>query len=218
MLSFIDGPNTPTATTAPSSTRSTGSAGHEGDHLDRTDLAGVASGDATALERLYGRHRDAMYPFIRRYLGDRQLAEEAMQDTMVAVWEQAEAFRGDSLVRTWMFGIARFKALGIARRRAPDPIDPLTETPRLHAVDRAPGPESVAIERDRVDRVGAAIDALPVDQRECFLLAVSGRFAYDEIATMLEIEPGTVKSRVARARRALAPLRDEQGPTGGAPR
>ena len=102
-----------------------------------------------------------------------------------------------------------FRSLGIARRRAPEPVDTASGDHRWNRTDPTLDPERLVVERDRLERVGAAIDALPPDQRECFLLAVAGHLGYAEIATILGIEVGTVKSRVARARRALGTLRQE---------
>lgn len=185
------------------------------DAVDRADLAAIVLGDAAALERLYERHRRALYAFVRRYLGDRHLADEAVQDTLVAVWEKAETFRGEARVRTWMFGIARFRALEHRRRRRPIPIDtsaPPSRTDgasgsrRRELADVSAGPEQIAVGQDELDRVGAALARIPDDQRECFLLAVAGSLGYDEIADLLGIQVGTVKSRVSRARQRLDAL------------
>lgn len=138
-----------------------------------------------------------------------------MQDTMITVWQQAATFRAEARVRTWIFGIARYRALALARRRRPLPVDPMTrhpsQRPRVAGpvnewADDAAGPARIAVARDEVGRVATALRQLPDDQRECFLLAVAGSLAYDEIADLLAISVGTVKSRVARARRRLDTL------------
>ncbi|MEJ7719521.1 MAG: sigma factor-like helix-turn-helix DNA-binding protein [Ilumatobacteraceae bacterium] len=69
--------------------------------------------------------------------------------------------------------------------------------------DGAPAPDRVMVARDELERVRGAIEHLSDEHRETLLLAIAGELSYDEIATMLEIPVGTVKSRVARARRML---------------
>lgn len=120
---------------------------------------------------------------------------------MVAVWRQAGAFRGEAKVRTWVFGIARRRAIGVIRARRPTPVD--TGAADRTAADSGPGPDRAAVARDELERVAVAITELPDELRECLLLAVGGVLSYAEIAEMLEVPVGTVKSRVAGARRRL---------------
>jgi len=169
----------------------------------RTDLelvVAIAAGDRDALEALYARHRRKLWSFIRRYVADEHLAEEALADTLVAIWRHAGSFRGEARVTTWLFGIAGNQAHSHVRRRVPVPVD---VTSGLLAPDDAPAPDRVMVARDELERVRDAIEHLSDEHRETLLLAIAGELSYDEIATMLEIPVGTVKSRVARARRML---------------
>lgn len=71
----------------------------------------IAAGDERALESLYARHAQSLLAYAQRMIGDRGAAEEALQDTFVAIWRGAGSFGQRSTVRTWIFGICRRQAL-----------------------------------------------------------------------------------------------------------
>src|SRR5688572_14282739 len=94
-------------------------------------LRSIASGDSTALDMLYARHGRAILSYLKAYLNNPQIAEEVLQDVMMAVWENAARFRGDSKVRTWLLVIARNRALNTRRKLVPN-IVPLDENIDIH--------------------------------------------------------------------------------------
>lgn len=102
----------------------------------------VAVGDAAALATLYRRHADGLFAFLQQYARDRMVAEEILQDTLLAVWRSAHLYAGRSGVRTWMFGIARRQAHNRLRIQEPRklPLDGLAGR-----ADPAPGPAEWAI-------------------------------------------------------------------------
>lgn len=183
------------------------SATHTVDHVvesarsDHELVAGIAAGDRAALEALYARHRDKLWAFIRRFVADEHLAEEALADTLVALWRHAGSFRGEARVTTWLFGIAKRQAYTHLRKRVPTPVDDVTTNA---LADHSAGPEHVTAARDELTRVAAGVEALSDEHRETLLLAVAGDLSYVEIADLLAVPVGTVKSRVANARRILA--------------
>jgi RNA polymerase sigma factor (sigma-70 family) len=81
-----------------------------GGEADEVLLRRVGRGDADALAALYRRHADGLFWFLLRMAGDRGVAEEILQDTLLAVWRGAGGFAGRSAVRTWLYGIARRQA------------------------------------------------------------------------------------------------------------
>ena len=86
------------------------------DREDGTWLQGIArSRDATAFRALFERYFAPVYVFIQRRVDDAELARELTSDVFFEVWEQAEQFRGEAKVSTWIFGIARFKCLEAVR-------------------------------------------------------------------------------------------------------
>jgi RNA polymerase sigma-70 factor (ECF subfamily) len=179
------------------------------DALDRADLAAVVAGDRLALGRLYDRHREPMFGYVLRTTGwDRGLAEEVLQDTLMAVWQHAGSFGGQSQVRTWMYSIARRKALSKLRTRRPDPVDPVSARP---VADDGPGPGDDALARLDLHVLSRLIDELPEAMRSVLVLAFIDDLPYHEISAIMDIPAGTIKSRVSRARAALAERATKEG-------
>lgn len=168
---------------------------------DRADLAAIVGGDRHALARLYERHREPLFGFVLRTTSyDRGLAEEVLQDTLLAVWFNAASFAGASQVRTWIYSIARRNALSKLRKRRPDPVDPDTAVP---VADAGPTPDDRALARLDAAVLNSLIDQLPEPFRVILVLAFVEDLPYGEISEILDVPIGTVKSRVSRARGAL---------------
>jgi RNA polymerase sigma factor (sigma-70 family) len=166
-------------------------------------LQSTAGGDPRALAELYRRHGAGLFGFLYRLAGDRAVAEEILQDTMLAVWQSAASFGGRSAVRTWLYGVARRQAHNRLRsRRAPLPG--LDDAPEPATPD--PGPERVALARADVAAVAEALPALAEEHREVLALAFNAGLAHAEIAEVLDVPVGTVKSRLHHARARLAAL------------
>lgn len=170
-------------------------------------LARIASGDRDALTELYHRERQPLFAYLLHLTTDAGIAEEVLQDTFVAVWRGAGSFAGRSRVRTWLIGIARRQAHNTLRRRALPCVDArtLAEVP-----DPVPEPEERAIINMTDDELAASIERLTLAHREVLLLAFAHDLSYAEIAQVLQIPVGTVKSRLNHAKRAL---REILGPT-----
>lgn len=173
------------------------------DDGDRAELTAIAAGDRNAFERLYQRHGPAARSFLGRHLRDEQLADEALQDTFLAVWRGAGRFEGRSAVRTWIFAIARRQAWGKLRKEAPTEDDGL-DGGRLGVDDVDPA-DVVLAATSRHD-LGVAIGRLPAHQREVVLLLFGHDLSMAEAAEVLDVAVGTVKSRLNRARTTLAAL------------
>ena len=140
--------------------------------------------------------------------GERVLAEEIMQDTMLAVWRGADSFRSESSARSWVIAIARRKTRDRLRGR------------RLRVVDDAfladqpssgPGPEVTALDRAELSEVKGAIRELALPHREVLGLVFGSGLSLSEVAGVLEIPLGTVKSRLTAARTALSRILNEKG-------
>ncbi|MBB2911785.1 RNA polymerase sigma-70 factor (ECF subfamily) [Streptosporangium becharense] len=172
----------------------------------RTDdarvIARIAWGDPQALTELYERYARPLFAFLYRLAGDRGTAEEILQDTLLAVWRSAHTYQGRSTVGTWLFGVARRQAHN--RLRATPP--PLAADP-FDRPDPAPGPEELATGDDRVQK---ALARLPLAQREVVVLAFLDDLGHREIAEVLGIPVGTVKSRLHHARATLRECIDER--------
>lgn len=163
----------------------------------RTDeqlLARIANADRDAFAVLYERHAERVLRFAMRIVGRPHLAEEVLQETMMIVWEQADRFEGRSKMTTWMLGIARNVAHGLLRReeRGSRQADPAPAT-------ADPGPTA-----ERQIRLEAALSRLSPHLREVVHLVFYEGLPLREVAEILEIPEGTVKSRMHYARKALA--------------
>lgn len=174
---------------------------------DRRLLARVASGDRDALEEIYGRFGRTLFGYLLTLSPDRQLAEEILQDTLVAVWRGAGAYAGRSSVRTWLFGVARRQAHNTLRRRTPllageDALD------SLPAPD--PGPEAALLAGvDREELADRVTNLAPLHREVLDLFFFRG-LSYEETSEVLGVPVGTVKSRLSNAKRALRAVLHEE--------
>jgi RNA polymerase sigma-70 factor (ECF subfamily) len=168
------------------------------------------AGSQEAFGDLVERHQRAVFRAALAALGTREDAEDAAQEAFVLAWRKLGGFRGDATFRTWLLTIAWRKALDKRRQRQlwwtrtqsarPDvAIDPLDAI-----AGDAPDPERAALSRDEMHRVRAEIARLTPKLKDTLLLAATGEHTYDEIATMLGVPLGTVKWRVAEARRVVS--------------
>jgi RNA polymerase sigma-70 factor, ECF subfamily len=169
-------------------------------HDDAGLLRRIGQGDEDAMAAFYRDHGRVVFAHVLLVTGERALAEEIVQDTMLAVWRGASSFRGDSSVRSWVIAIARRQTRDRLRGR------------RLRVVDDAflanqpgsdPGPEVMALDRAELAEVRSAIRELAPAHREVLGLAFGSGLSLPEVASVLEIPVGTVKSRLTSARTAL---------------
>jgi RNA polymerase sigma-70 factor (ECF subfamily) len=167
----------------------------------------VAQGDRQALADLYVSHGPALFQYLQHLTADRDLAEELLQDTLVAVWKNAGSYRAEGSARAWLFGIARRRAYKRLRHQEPPRVD-LAELDDLPAPDLEPETALLAgIARDEL--AGALLQLLPI-HREVLLLTFVHDLSYAETAGILGIPVGTVKSRLSNARRSMRTLLGSQ--------
>jgi RNA polymerase sigma-70 factor (ECF subfamily) len=181
------------------------------DHRELSDIElvrRIASRDKDALTDLYRRHGRVLFGQILFVVSDRGMSEEILQDTMVAIWRDAASFRGDSRVRSWMIAIARRKARDRMRRHRLITLDDGVLSERA---DAAPGPELVAIGRAEIADVVVAATRLDPRHREVLGLVFGASLTLPEVAAILEVPEGTVKSRLHAARSALSEQLREKG-------
>ena len=134
-----------------------------GEDPDLALLSRIATGDQEAIEELYRRHSRLLLGQLQLMVGQPALAEEILQDTMLAVWRGARTFRGGSRVRTWLLGIARRQARDRMRRQRPTPM---ADAEFAQRPSPNPGPEAIAIERAEARRMVAALSTLTPAHRE----------------------------------------------------
>jgi RNA polymerase sigma factor (sigma-70 family) len=174
---------------------------------DAALLRSVAGGDSGALTRLYERFSGPLFGYLCRLAGDRMTAEEILQDTMLAVWRSAAAYEGRSKVSTWLFGVAHRQAHNRLRGRAfPEAVPDAPDRP-----DESTGPDELAIAAAGGTPVAAAVNRLPPHHRDVIALVFVAGLPLADVAEVLAIPVGTVKSRLHHARAALAAALVAQG-------
>jgi RNA polymerase sigma-70 factor (ECF subfamily) len=171
-------------------------------------LERIAAGEQEAMDHFYERFYSRLHHFLRsRLRGDRALVEDALQEIFLNIWRSAGSFRNQSSVATWVFQIAHHQALRSLRRQgASEKWDHATTDEHPHQ-----SRETVSLENAVIDRItlANALRQLSDKHREVLELVFYYGFAPDEVANILAIAPGTVKSRISYARRALLQLLNE---------
>lgn len=181
----------------------------------RALVAAARAGDRAAFEELVSLHYRSVFRTAMAALQRSEDAEDVTQDAFVLAWRKIAGFRGDSSFKTWLLTIVWRQALDKRRSRTTwwqrtssgrtgngRPDEPGTdEIERMASLEA--DPERVTEARHRVKQVRALIEGLSPKLRDTLLLAASGEYGYDEIASMLGVPLGTVKWRVAEARRII---------------
>ena len=178
-------------------TRPEAQPGRDADSRERQLLGRISEGDRAALEELYLRHHRRLARFLTRLTHRYDVAEEVINDTFFIVWQKAGQFRGDSLVSTWLTGIAYRRALRTLRsaRRPEVGLEALDTV----GVEPMPGEEL----RDLVER---ALERLSVEHRVALELAYYLGHSCEEIAAIMDCPVNTVKTRLHYAREKLRTL------------
>ena len=168
---------------------------------DRRLLDRARLGDERAFECLVQAYQGQVLGYVYRMVGDRELAEDLVQDVFLRVYRRLGSFRGHCLFTTWLFQIAKNRVLDELRQQTRRPSSPLELTDAMVAPEHP-------IERDgEIDEtVGAiwqAVAQLDVDVKMPLLLRDVAGLSYREIAKTLEIELSTVKWRIYTARETI---------------
>jgi RNA polymerase sigma-70 factor (ECF subfamily) len=162
-------------------------------------------GDERAFAELYTRRKREIYTFCVRMLGgDRDLANDAFQETFIKVYEKGQSFRSGANVMGWLFMIARNTCLNL--HRAKRPSETLDDQPMLVSSDRSLAPEYGEEQHYLRELLEQAIALLPEDFREPFILREFDGFSYGEIAKMTGVSLPTIKVRIYRAKQRLREL------------
>jgi RNA polymerase sigma-70 factor (ECF subfamily) len=162
-------------------------------------LSAHVDGDPNAFGELVRRHRDRLWSVALRTLGDREEAADAVQEALLSAFRRADTFRGEAAVTTWLHRIVVNACLDRVRRRAARPTTPLAE------FDPPQRGDEFSATEQRLD-VARALAELPEAQRVALVLVDMQGLPVAEVAQITGVPEGTVKSRCARGRAALAPL------------
>ncbi len=182
--------------------------------LDRLLVDRFKQGDQSAFDEMVRRYWDRIYAMVHQLLRNQQDAEEVTQDAFIRAHRGLSNFRGDSAFSTWLYQIAT----NLARNRywywwrrkrdksvsfdAPVGDDNSTPLSEMIAAELET-PEDATVTQELVDRIAVGMEKLGAKHREILILRNVKNLSYEEIAVILGLSVGTVKSRIARAREAL---------------
>lgn len=166
-------------------------------------LKRIADGDQLALRTLYGRHSARVFRFILQRVGTEAVAEELVNEVFLEVWRHAGSFRGQSAVTTWLFSIARNRAISLLRKRSDAPLD----DEMAEAIeDDADTAEVQLAKSGKAEMMRACIARLSPAHREIVDLVYYQERSVSEASEILGIPENTVKTRMFHARKQLSEL------------
>jgi RNA polymerase sigma factor (sigma-70 family) len=194
MLRFFAPDSRPAAATVPAPRGG-------GDRRDADLIERVAGGDMPAFEALYRDYHPRLTRFLSLLTQRRTIVEEAVNDTMLAVWRRAHTYNGQSKVSTWIFAIAYRTACKALRQQ-----DVPVEDPSDEAVSDAPGPERQSAAREAQAALRRALASLSYEQRHVVVLTYFHELPYADIAQIMGCPVDTVKTRMFHGRRRLRSL------------
>lgn len=167
------------------------------------------AGDNAAFEVLYDMYAQKVYNTALRMTRNAEDALDLAQEIFIRVYKSLPFFKGDSSFSTWLYSIASNACIDFTRRQAKRKTDPLEDAEfQLPDINT---PESEYDKKKLREDIANAISALPPNLREVIVLREINGLSYAEIADALDIEAGTVKSRIARARERLCIILSEYG-------
>ena len=179
------------------------------DHQDWLDLR---AGRPAALERIIDAHWHSLVSYVHRIVGDRDVAEDVVQDILGRLWQRRTRWKTQGSVQALLFRMARNAAIDVMRHGRRDEA-----MRRAIATGPSSSPAQDSAGTEELDRLlRAAVSRLPIARREVFLLVRMTSLSHAEIADLLGIAPQTVANHM---RLALADLRNvvaeyQDGPTG----
>ena len=176
-----------------------------GQGIDLALVEEALRGRLEAFNQLVTRHQDHLFALVYRLVPDRDQAADVVQEAFFSAYKNLAAFRGGS-VRSWLGRIAVNAAMDLQRARRRRPVQPYPEFEDDSWQPPAEGdvePETKVLAAERSKVLAGALEALPFEQRNCIVLYDVQGYDYTEIAEIMHVEVGTVKSRIHRGRLAL---------------
>lgn len=183
--------------------------------MDEKKLIELAQqGDQSAFEQLLDRYQKSVYHHALRLLNNPEDAADVTQEVFIKVWRSLPSFRGDSEFSTWLHRLTDNAAIDLLRkekkRRGDSSLDD-EENPVALPADPSATPHQAAEHKELQETLSDALAQLSEEHRRVLILREVNGLSYDQIGDILSISPGTVKSRLARARTSLAKILKKTG-------
>jgi RNA polymerase sigma-70 factor, ECF subfamily len=171
---------------------------------EQLPVAQARAGEPGAWDILFKRYQLPLYVYVFELVHNEQTSLDVVQETFIAAVRHIGGLRDNGKFGGWLFGIAHQKCIQQWRKqdREAAALDDLAETP----VDLATGPDDLLIRREQEDTFMRLLTQLPPPQRSVLLLHFIEEFSLEDIAGITGVSPGTVKSRIHYARKALKTL------------
>ncbi|HLX10854.1 MAG TPA: sigma-70 family RNA polymerase sigma factor [Thermoanaerobaculia bacterium] len=186
--------------------------GHE---LDLELAQRHSRGDLRAFDEVYSRYAAMVYNLALRLAGDADEAADLTQEIFLRIFRHLDSFSGRSALKTWIFRVAlnhcRERLSRFRPQTQPIAEEPDDEAGAVRLADPGRGPEELAVAADLGRQVARGLARLPAPFREAVVLRDLQGFSYEEIAAVLGVRTGTVRSRIARGREQLRQLLEPRG-------
>jgi RNA polymerase sigma-70 factor (ECF subfamily) len=167
--------------------------------VELREIRAIADGDSAAFQRLIDREAPRLLRFARGLLGNLEEAEDAVQDTLVRLWEHAAGWTPDARVGTWLHRVCYNRCIDLLRRRRTYVDDSVLEA----LPDRAELPDAALIASEAAASLREAIEVLPPRQRTAILLFHYQDLHQREAAGIMDLSEPAFESLLARARRQM---------------
>ena len=179
---------------------------------DELLLRRACKGDVQAFEELMQSHESRIYAIALRMMGNREDAQDCAQEAMVRIYRAMGSFKGQSALATWIYRITMNTCLDELRRRKARKVtslDSLVDN-GWSPTDTGDTPEEHGLRVEKQNALNQAIQSLPDDMRAAIILRDVKGYSYDEIASILDANVGTIKSRISRGRDKLREILSKQ--------
>ena len=180
-------------------------------------IAKVLDGDTNAFEALVVDQKKVVFNLALRMLGNEEDAYDISQDAFLKAYTNLSSFRGDCKFSSWLYKLTTNLCLDFIRKRNRHKVVPLVyedddgDSEFMEIPDESYSPESLTEQKQLRESVRNGLNQLPPQQREILVLREIGGLRYDEIGRQLDLEEGTVKSRIFRARKKLCDILSRDG-------
>ncbi|MEA9986139.1 MULTISPECIES: RNA polymerase sigma factor [Subtercola] len=170
------------------------------DEADDRTLAGrAADGDVRAFEVIVRRYSPLMRAYATRVLGSNSESDDVVQEAFITAWQQLPSLNDGGVVKSWLMRIVSRKSIDRIRARKLH----LDIDDHEQAAPHTASPHHVAEVHSRETALSAALNAMPEQQRQCWVLKELAEYSYDDIARELDLPLSTVRGLLARARKNL---------------
>ena len=180
-------------------------------NISKELIINASNGDMNAFREIYNASSSYVYTIAYRITGNREDAEEALQDAFVSIYKNMSKFQFRSSFKTWVYRIATNMAINMYRKRSKDRKRLVTFDEKIDPEKNREEKVTEAEKKEGKEAVNSMLEVLPPEQKACIVLKDIEGMKYEEIAEALNINLNTVRSRLKRAREKLVARYGKKG-------